>query len=513
MTSLQRFITAIHSVLSEANIVVQAMPNVADETLREICRRLAIAREELERPPPEERLPGEDDTIEEALQRIYEMGEELVQAIEALPDLSADFFDLPVVRTGRRGRPRLDIPMEAVISCRRTGSTWKRLRQSALPCSQSTLQRRRRDYEASTGTHIVPKEPFTVISDANLDVLITQLVHRFPFCGQKMIAAMLMTEHRVRVRRETLRESLRRVDGFGFATRAMSFIKRRVYTVRGPNALWHMDANMKLEFWGFVIHGCIDGFSRLITYLSVTNNKRSATITKLFQGAVALIGAPSRVRADEGMENRGVELLMGELRGLGRFLKGRSIHNVRIERLWRDVRKDVTEEYRRIFALLEEWGLLHPDDRLHRAILFLVFQPRIQNDLDTMAEAWNTHKVRTEESQTPEGMWELGRLVGQRQGWWEDPGDVEKVDEGYGVDGEEAAELTAEQLAELEAQDAELEEETEELGHGGKDDDLVSALELLEGMDLARNDGQHGMVVYIRAAQLAEGKLQDLDPM
>ncbi|KAK4700188.1 hypothetical protein P7C70_g6059, partial [Phenoliferia sp. Uapishka_3] len=511
MTSLQRLIAAIGSVLSEANIVVQAMPNVADETIKEIARRLGIAREALEKAPMDDRLPGEEDSIEEALQRIYVMEEELNEAIEALPDLHDDFLNLPVVRTGRRGRPRLDIPFDSVVSCRRNGSTWKRLRESAVPCSQSTLQRRRREYEASTGNLVVTKDPFTVISEADLDSLVRQLAHRFPFCGQRALASILMAEHQVRVRRQAFRESLKRVDGFGFATRAMSFIKRRAYHVRGPNALWHMDANMKLEFWGFVIHGCIDGYSRLITYLSVTNNKRSATITKLFQEAVALLGVPSRVRADEGMESRGVEIFMEECRGEGRFLKGRSIHNVRIERLWRDVRKDVTEKYRRIFALLEGLGVLRPDDRVHRAVLFLVFQPRIEADLRTMAEAWNTHKVRTAEHQTPEGMWDLGRLIGQRHGWWEDPGVEEEVDEGYGIDGEAVAVLIDEQFAELEAQDAALEDETEELGHGGKDDDLESVKELLGEMELGGEDQQHGMIVYVEALRMVEQKLRDLE--
>ncbi|KAK4691703.1 hypothetical protein P7C70_g9289, partial [Phenoliferia sp. Uapishka_3] len=502
MSSLHRLVAAIGDVLSEARILLHAMPNVADSTVSEVLRRLGIAREELEK-APEYELPGEQDVLDQALYRIYEMEEWLNEALEEIPDLREDFMNLPVVRTGGRGRPRLEIPFESVVSCVRSGNTYKRIRESAIPCSQSTLQRRRRAYEASTGAPILPQNPYTIISDDDLDHLLRQLAIRFPFSGQRALASILMAEHHVKVSRNSLRESLRRVDGFGFAARAMSFIKRRAYHVRGPNALWHMDANMKLEFWGFVIHGCIDGHSRLITYLSVTNNKRSATIVKLFEESISRLGTPSRVRADEGMENRGVELLMEELRGPGRFLKGRSIHNVRIERLWRDVRKDVTEKYRRIFACLEKWDVLQPDDRVHRAVLFLVFQRRIQADLQTMVNSWNIHGIRTAEHQKPEGMWELGKLIGQRQGWWEDPGVEEKVDAGYGVDVEALAELTEEQYAELEAGDAELEDRTEELGHGGKDDDLRTVKGLLGDMDLDRADGQHGMIVYIEAVALA----------
>ncbi len=35
-----------------------------------------------------------------------------------------------------------------------------------------------------------------------------------------------------------------------------------------PNAVCHIDGNMSLIRWGFVIHGGIDGYSRMVTYLS-----------------------------------------------------------------------------------------------------------------------------------------------------------------------------------------------------------------------------------------------------
>jgi hypothetical protein len=72
-------------------------------------------------------------------------------------------------------------------------------------------------------------------------------------------------------------------------------------------------------------HGCIDGYSRLIIYLSVTNNKCASTIRALFEEGARQHGLPSRVRADEGKENRGVELFILEMRGKGRFLTGRCV--------------------------------------------------------------------------------------------------------------------------------------------------------------------------------------------
>ena len=36
----------------------------------------------------------------------------------------------------------------------------------------------------------------------------------------------------------------------------------RIYTVQGPNYLWHLDTNHNLVRWNFIITGIVDGFSR-----------------------------------------------------------------------------------------------------------------------------------------------------------------------------------------------------------------------------------------------------------
>lgn len=63
----------------------------------------------------------------------------------------------------------------------------------------------------------------------------------------------------------------------------------------------------------------------------------------MFTVAVQKYGIPSRVRSDHGWENYLVAVLMNILRGTGRgsHITGRSVHNERIERLWRDVHKEV----------------------------------------------------------------------------------------------------------------------------------------------------------------------------
>ena len=88
-----------------------------------------------------------------------------------------------------------------------------------------------------------------------------------------------------------------------FQIRCAIIISRRAYSVPGPNSLWHIDGHHSLVRWGFVIHGAIDGFSRLITFLQCLTNNRSETVKTLFLDAIQSFGLPSRVRTNHGGEN------------------------------------------------------------------------------------------------------------------------------------------------------------------------------------------------------------------
>ena len=64
--------------------------------------------------------------------------------------------------------------------------------------------------------------------------------------------------------------------------------------------------------WGIVIHGFIDGYSRLITGLRAHNNNRSQTVLDLFLAACAIYGVPSHLHGDHGDENLLVAAWMEE---------------------------------------------------------------------------------------------------------------------------------------------------------------------------------------------------------
>ena len=159
--------------------------------------------------------------------------------------------------------------------------------------------------------------------------------------------------------------------------------------------------------WGFVVHGAIDGKSRLIPYLRAATYNTAEAAGHFFMEGIREFSTPSRVRADHGVEfvkvGRAMNFLRGENRGS--FIQGKSVHNQRIERLWRDVFTKVLHLFYTLFDHMEKEQVLDINSDKDLFCLQYVFTPRIDMALKTWATTHNSHRVRTEGNRTPQMMW------------------------------------------------------------------------------------------------------------
>ena len=86
---------------------------------------------------------------------------------------------------------------------------------------------------------------FSDIGDDELDEIVREAANSHPKFGLRMMIGYLQSKG-VRVQRKQIRYSFLRIDPIGLMQRWKMAIKRRVYNVKYPLSLWHIDGNHKL---------------------------------------------------------------------------------------------------------------------------------------------------------------------------------------------------------------------------------------------------------------------------
>ncbi|KAG1805149.1 hypothetical protein EV424DRAFT_1330412, partial [Suillus variegatus] len=225
--------------------------------------------------------PGERLVIEASVDR-------MIQELDAATTVSSDPPDAsPItlgshVQGGTVGRPSIDIiPSDlAVLS---SGRVSRRRLAELYHCHPRTIHRRLLEFNLSPPgppVYVDEQQPdgvvnrtyhrgsssdLSTISDAELDRLILELYHQFPSFGRRMRDGYLLQlgYHIPRSRIEA------------------SYLR------------------------AVVIHGFIDGFSRYVLGMRVSNNNRSETVLSLFEDIAMTHGYPSRVITKPALPSEG----------------------------------------------------------------------------------------------------------------------------------------------------------------------------------------------------------------
>ena len=300
-----------------------------------------------------------------------------------------------LLQESERGRPSTEVDAEEVQFLLSKGFTKSRI-PDILGVSRQTLYNR----ISTWGPEQFRK--YSAISDADLDLKVSEIKSTHPNDGEVMLAGHLRSQG-IRVQRAKLRASIHRIDPTGTAERRSVAVKRRVYHVEAANDVWHIDGNHKLIRWRMVVHGGIDGYSRLITFLQCHTDNKADSVLSAFVNGVQKYGMPRKVRTDHGGENIEVwRTMMSEHSSDKCVITGSSTHNERIERLWRDVHRSVIVTFANVFRQLEDDKQLDPLNEVDIYCLHSTYVPHIQQSLDAFVQAWNNHAISTEHNATPE---------------------------------------------------------------------------------------------------------------
>ena len=158
------------------------------------------------------------------------------------------------VKTGRRGRPKIQINKDFL----RHALTLRGPQGLAqvFKCNSRSIRRRALEYglvnpgspvyediTQPDGTLIrsysSPTRSVSTLTDFELDAQVSMILELFPSFGRRMISGALQSNGHI-VPRDRINASYLRLHGppSSFGDRR---IQRRVYSVAGPNLLWHHD--------------------------------------------------------------------------------------------------------------------------------------------------------------------------------------------------------------------------------------------------------------------------------
>ncbi|KAL4241014.1 hypothetical protein ACF0H5_001793 [Mactra antiquata] len=245
--------------------------------------------------------------------------------------------------------------------------------------------------------------------------------------GYRCMWQRLVRDHHLNIARDSVLRLMREIDPQGVNERKMHRLARRKYISKGPNFIWHVDGYDKLKPYGFCIHGAIDGYSRRILWLEISNSNNSpSVIATYYLDTLKELGfAPRLLRCDRGTENSRLALLQPYFRyngtdsvaGVKSFMYGKSVSNQRIESWWGLLRRQGIHWWISFFKDMVDANTLDTTDKVQIECLRYCFMDLIQSELDRIAMNWNNHEIRPQKhrnipSGRPEIMFHVPEVYG-----------------------------------------------------------------------------------------------------
>ena len=175
-------------------------------------------------------IEQEEREVLSLLAHAYAQIRHLVERTELVPTP----FVAHILLDGSLGRPHFSIPRNHLV--------YANFSVPQIACvlgvSVSTVRRRMRDY------HLTIRAIYSLISDIELESVIAEVQMQFLGWGNRQMYGYLISRG-TRVQFDSQRTQ-RRVDPEGSIMRRLHCLRRRHYSVCGPQHLWHIDGNHKL---------------------------------------------------------------------------------------------------------------------------------------------------------------------------------------------------------------------------------------------------------------------------
>lgn len=170
----------------------------------------------------------------EALIEVYrDMTVRIKERCDCLEERDSDQgFKCHTRNVGGRGRPKFVVSKNQVEGLKELGFSWTKI-STMIGVSRTTLYRQRQELELNKPSN------YSVINDEELDVFVKFILDRTPNAGEVMVRGAIRGRG-ISVQRWRLRDSMQRVDPARKERRKRLRIRRRVYSVPGPNSLWYV---------------------------------------------------------------------------------------------------------------------------------------------------------------------------------------------------------------------------------------------------------------------------------